>query len=115
MRKELKNFGTYVEMILIVLTFISLIINSLEFTNIIYNCSYDTVNLNNFLVSSLFDILLWVDNILIYLVSIFYIVDTIQQKKHMVLKLSFCLFSICTTMIVSTFIISFIANVFGIF
>lgn len=115
MKKEIKNFGKIVEIILIILTFISLIINTLEFTNIIYNWTYDTETLNSLLISTPFSILLWIDNILIYLVSLFYIIDTIEQKKNMLLKLSFCLFSICTTMVVSISIINLVANLFGIF
>lgn len=115
MRKEIKNFGKLVEILLIILTAISLIISALEHTNMIYNWSYDTMKLNNLLVSTPFTIALWIDNILLFLVSIFYIIDTIQQKKNVFLKLSFCVFSICTTMVVSTLIINGIAKLFGIF
>ena len=112
---EIKNFGKIVEIVLIILTLISLIINALQFTNNIYDCFYDTSNLNSFLISTPFTVLLWVDNLLIYLVSIFYIIDTIQQKKNMFLKLSFCLFSILTTIGVSVSIINFVASLFGVF
>ena len=115
MKKEIKNFGKWIEILLIILTFVSLIISALEYTNIIYNMTYDTTKLNDFVVSTPFSIILWVDNILLFLVSIFYIIDTIQQKKNTFLKLSFCLFSICTTMVMSTFIINGIAKLFGIF
>lgn len=115
MKKEIKNFGKWIEIILIALTTISLIINALHYTNMIYNWSYDTTRLNDLLVSTLFTIVLWIDNILIFLLSIFYIVDTIEQKKNLFLKLSFCLFSICTTMTVSCFIINGIAKIFRIF
>lgn len=115
MNKEIKNFGKWTEIILIVLTFVSLIITALEFTNMIYNTTYNTMKLNDFLVSRPFTITLWVDNILIILVSVFYIIDTIQQKKNIFLKLSFCIISICTTMLVSNFIVNGIAKIFGIF
>lgn len=115
MKKEIKNFGKILEIVLIILTFISLVINALQFTNIIYNLSYNTENLNSLLVSKPFTILLWTDNILIYFVSLFYIIDSVQQKKNLLLKLSFCLFSICTTIVVSTLIINLVANLFGIF
>lgn len=114
-KKEIKNFGKWTEIILIVLTFISLIITALEYTNMLYNITYNTAELNSFLTSSPFTIVLWIDNILIILVSIFYVIDTIQQKKNIFLKLSFCLFSICTTMLVSNFIVNGIAKIFGIF
>ncbi|MBP3920649.1 MAG: hypothetical protein J6D28_03690 [Bacilli bacterium] len=115
MNREIKNFGKIVEVILIILTFVSLVINALEFTNIIYSNSYDTYSLNSLLISKPYNVLLWVDNILIYLVSIFYVVDTIDEKKNMFLRFAFCLFSILTTIVVSTFIINFIASIFGIF
>lgn len=115
MKKEIKNFGKWIEILLIILTFVSLIISALEYTNIIYNMVYDATKLNEFVVSTPFSIILWVDNILLFLVSIFYIIDTIQQKKNIFLKLSFCLFSICTTRVMSSFIISGIAKLFGIF
>lgn len=115
MKKEIKNFGKWIEILLIILTFVSLIISALEYTNRIYNMAYETTKLNDFVVSTPFNIILWVDNILLFLVSIFYIIDTIQQKKNIFLKLSFCLFSICTTMVMSTFIINGIAKLFGIF
>ncbi len=115
MKKEIKNFGKWIEILLIILTFVSLIISALEYTNIIYSMSYDATKLNDFVVSTPFSVILWIDNILLFLVSIFYIIDTIQQKKNIFLKLSFCLFSICTTMVISTFIINGIAKMFGIF
>lgn len=115
MNKEIKNFSKWIEFILIILTFISLIISSLQYTNIIYVNSYDTMKLNDLLVSTPFTVALWIDNILLFLVSIFYVIDTIQQKKNMLLKLSFCVFSICTTMVASTLIINGIAKIFGIF
>lgn len=114
MKKEIKNFGKWVEIILIVLTIISLIISALEYTNLIYSDSFNTIVLNDILISKPFTITLWIDNILIILVSIFYVIDTIEQKKNLFLKLSFCLFSICTTMLMSGLIINGIARIFGI-
>ena len=86
MKKEIKNFGKWVEIILIVLTIISLIISALEYTNLIYSDSFNTIALNDILISKPFTITLWVDNILIILVSIFYIIDTLEQKKNLFLK-----------------------------
>jgi uncharacterized membrane protein len=115
MKKEIKNLEKCIEISLIILTFVSLIISALEYTNITYNMSYDTMKLNDLVVSTPFSIILWIDNILIILLSIFYVIDTIQKKKNMLLKISFCVFSICSTMLVSTFIINGIAKMFGIF
>ena len=115
MKKEIKNFGKYLEITLIILTFISLILAVLVNTNIIYNATYDTLKLNNIVTNSVFNIFLWIDNILIYLISIFYIIDTIKEKKNVFLKISFSIFSICTTLVVSTLIINGVAKIFGIF
>lgn len=111
MKREIKNFGKYIEVSLIILTFISLIISSLQYTNAIYD---NTMKLNNFVASRPFSITLLVDNVLIILLSIFYIIDTIQQKKNILLKISFCILSICSTMIVSSLIINGVAMLFGI-
>ena len=115
MKKEIKNFGKIVEIILIILTIVSLIITSLEYTNMVYNATYDTNVLNALLISTPFTIILWSNNILIYLISIFYIIDTIRYQDNKLLRLSFCIFSILTTIVVQTFIINFIASLFCIF
>ena len=112
MKKEIKNFSKITEITLIILTIISLIISALVYTNIIYDT--DSLTLNNIVISKPFTITLWIDNILIYIVSIFYIADTIEQKKNILLKLSLCIFSICTTIVCSTFIINGIAKIFNI-
>ncbi len=115
MKKEIKNFEKIMGIMLIVLTIISLIINALEYTNMIYINSYNTNNLNDLLVSKPFNILLWLDNILIYICSIFYIVRAVQSKRDILIKVSFSLFSILTTMFMSNLIINGIAVLFGIF
>ncbi len=114
MKKEIKNFGNVIEVELVFLTFINLIICALEYTNIIYAETYDTMRLNNILIGTPFTIFLWLDNILIYITSIFYIIDTIQKKNNMLIKLSFCFVSICTSIVMSTFIINGVAKLFGI-
>lgn len=114
-REKVKNFKNEIEILLVVLTFLSLIMSALEYTNMIYNVSYDTTKLNDFVVSTPFSIVLWIDNILIILLSIFCVIDTIRQKKNVLLKISFCIISICSTMVVSTFIINAVAKLFGIF
>ena len=115
MKESKKEYGKYLEIILIILTFISLIISSLEYTNMIYNWSYDTMKLNDLLISTPFNVALWIDNILLILFSIFYAVDTIRKRKNILLSLSFCIVSLCTTMIVSISIINLIAKIFNIF
>lgn len=115
LKKEIKNFEKFVEIGLIALTIISLMINALEFTNIIYNWSYDTAGLNSLLISKPFNILLWTDNILIYLFGLFYIICAFDSKKDRVLKIAFSIFAILTTIVVSTLIINGVASLFGIF
>ena len=117
MDRKVKTFKNYIEILLVVLTFLSLIMSTLEYTNMIYSVSYDTTKLNDFVVGTPFSIILWIDNILIILLSIFYVIDTItiRQKKNVLLKISFCVISICSTMVVSTLIINTVAKLFGIF
>ena len=115
MNKEIKNFDKVMEISLIVLTFISLIIDALEFTNMIYNNSYITDNLNSLLISKPFNIILWIDNALIYLFSLLYIIDTIKSKKDILLKISLAIFSILTTIVMEVTIINIVASLFGIF
>jgi len=120
MKKEIKNFGKIIEISLVVLTFISLIINAIYMTNHIYSLESELIALNmepinNFCNSSIFNVILWVDNILIYFLLIFYIIDTIQNKKNMFLRISFSLFSVLTTMIVFVGEVNIVSNIFGIF
>lgn len=115
MRKEIKNLDKIVGIVLIILTAISLVINALQFTHGIYNCIYDTTKLNSLLISTPFGVVLWLDNILVYLFGLLYILSAIDTKKDMLLKISFSIFSIVTTMISSTLIINFVATIFGLF
>lgn len=115
MKKEIKNFEKIIQIILIILTIISLIINALQYTYGIYNMTYNTERLNSLLISRPFSILLWCDNILIYIFGLLNIYCSIKSKKEILLNVSFSLFSIFTTMVVATFIINFVASIFGLF
>lgn len=115
MKREIKNFNQMVGIILVVLTGISLVINALLFTNMIYNCSYDTMGLNELLVSTPFNILLWVDNILIFITALFYIISSIKEKKNSFIKISFAVFAVLTTIVVQSFAINWVAELFGVF
>ncbi|MDD3341701.1 MAG: hypothetical protein PHN72_05905 [Bacilli bacterium] len=114
MNKKVNKEGI-VRNILIGLTLGSLIITALLLPNIIYANNYDTTNLNQMLVSPIFNILLFTDNILVYLFGITYIVLGIKSKQEVLLKVSFSIFSILTTIIMLTFIVNFVAECFGIF
>ena len=92
MKKEI-----IVRNVLIVLTFISLIITFLNFTYLAYQeRNIDLIN-----------------NFLVIIFAIIYIVLGIKSKKEVLLKVSFSIFSILTTMVVLTFIINFIASLFN--
>ena len=89
--------------------------SALTFANALYNNSYDTGRLNSLVTSQSFCISLLLDNFLIYLVSIFYLVSAIRSKKDVLIKISFTIFSIVTTATVTTLIINFVASIFGVF
>ena len=99
---------------LIILTFISLIILFLNFTYAIYD-NMNIEKINNVLVNYVNTWLMWIDSLLIFIFGIIYIVLGIKSKKEVLLKVSFSIFSILTTMISITFIINFIAELFGVF
>lgn len=97
---------------LIVLTLISLIIMFLNFTYAVYD-NTNVEAINNLLVNHVNTWVMWIDNILLYIFAILYIVLGIKSKEEVILKVSFSIFSILTSMISLTFIINFIANAFG--
>ena len=107
MRKEI-----IVRNVLIVLTFISLIITFLNFTYLTYQ-ERNIDLINNFLVNYVNNAFLFIDNFLVIIFGIIYIVLGIKSKKEVLLKVSFSIFSILTTMVVLTFIINFIASLFN--
>lgn len=107
MRKEI-----IVRNVLIVLTFISLIITFLNFTYLTYQ-ERNIDLINNFLVNYVNNAFLFIDNFLVIIFAIIYIVLGIKSKKEVLLKVSFSIFSILTTMVVLTFIINFIASLFN--
>lgn len=119
LNKELKHFELIVSIILVILTIVSLSIDVIVNTYNIYGMCQENIyhaeTLNNFIQSKGFNIVIWVDNLLIYLVSIFYIVSAISSKKNVFIKISFAAFSVVTTIIINSFIVNFIAGIFGIF
>lgn len=107
MKKEI-----IVRNVLIVLTFISLIITFLNFTYLTYQ-ERNIDLINNFLVNYVNNAFLFIDNFLVIIFAIIYIVLGIKSKKEVLLKVSFSIFSILTTMVILTFIINFIASLFN--
>lgn len=109
-----ENVEKIVRNTLIVLTLISLIIMFLNFTYAIYD-NMNIESINNVLVNYVNTWLMWIDNILLYIFAITYIVLGVKSKKEVLLKVSFSIFSILTSMISLTFIVNFIAEIFGMF
>ena len=113
--KKMKfNQEIVVRNILIILTFVSIIITFLNYTYITYQ-DMNINKINTFLIQYVNGWLLWVDNILLYIFSIIYIFFGIKSKREVLLKVSFSIFSILTTVIASTLIINLIASLFGMF
>ncbi len=108
------NIEKTVRNCLIFLTFVSLMITILNLTYATYQ-NLDIEKINHLLVSYVNTWLLWVDNILLYVFAIAYIVLALKSKKERILKVSFSFFSILTTMITLTFIINIVAELFGMF
>lgn len=99
---------------LIVLTLISLICNYFEFAYSFYNDStYNFEKINDFLIK--YNLIIIIDNLLLYLFAITYIVLSIKSKKEVLLKVSLSIFSILSTMCVITLITNEIAEAFGVF
>ncbi len=73
------------------------------------------MRLNELLVSTPFNILLWVDNILIFVIALFYIISSIKEKKNSFIKISFAVFAVLTTIVVQSFMVNFVAELFGVF
>lgn len=112
------NIEKLVRNILIILTIISFTITILVITNTIYNdfaLTNNNYSLNNIITDFKFEITFWIDNILIYLFSIIYIILGIKSKQEVVLKIFFSLFSVLSTIVVITLIMNFIAKLYGIF
>lgn len=97
---------------LIILTCISLIITILNFTYVTYQDVNNIDTINNLLVNYV-NKLLWIDNILLYIFAIGYIVLGVKSKKEVLLKVSFSIFSIITAMLSLTMLINILASIFG--
>lgn len=100
-----------VKVALIVLTFISIIITTLNMTYQVYQ-NNNIERINDFLVNFVNTWPLWLDNILVILLAIVYMILGIKSKKEILLKIAFSIFSIMTTMLVLTGIINVFASIF---
>ena len=98
------------------MTVISLIIDLIVFTHGIYNDDMHNIEKINALVTSTpFCILYLIDNCLIYLFAILYIASAIDTKKEMLIKISFSIFAILTTLLITVQLVNIIGGMFGIF
>lgn len=100
--------------VLIILTLISLVITFFNFTYLTYQ-DRNIDRINDFLIHYINGWLLWFDNILLYIFSIWYIILGIKSRKEVLLKVFFSIFSILTAVITLTFIVNFLANLFRMF
>lgn len=100
--------------VLIGLTIISLIITILNFTYQVYE-DLNIIRINDFLVNCVNTWIMWIDNILLYIFAVMYIILGVKSKNEVVLKVSFSLFSILTAIMSLTFIVNVFARLFGIF
>ena len=100
--------------ILIGLTIVSLIITMLNFTYQVYE-DLNVDRINNLLVNFINGWVMWIDNILLYIFAVIYIVIGVKSKNEIVLKVSFSIFSILTAIMSLTFIVNGLAHLFGIF
>lgn len=111
MKREIKSFGKVMEVSLVFLTLISLVLTLLIFTSA-YHIGEESI-LNDLIENNLFLIAIYIENGLLYLVSLLYIIDTIEQKKNMFLRISFTLFSILTTAFCFGSLTNVVAKIFG--
>ena len=116
LKKEVKNYERNVTIILVALTVISLIINVLVYTTGIYSDDtfYNTDAIRNVVNSGWFMTILWVDNIAIYVTNLFYFASIIDSKRDMLVKISFGIFSILSTVLINVQIVNLVAGLFGI-
>ena len=115
LKKELTHYERNVTIVLVVLTVISLVIDFLVYTVGVY--SDDTVNMaaiREVVNSGWFMTLLWVDNIAIYVTNLFYAAAIIDSKRDLIVKVSFAVLSILSTVLINAQIINLIAFAFGI-
>ncbi len=117
LNKEIKNYERNVTIILIVLTVISLIIDFIAYTGMVYSdkVMYDTNTLRAVMNSGWFMTLLWVDNIAIYVTNLFYFAGILDSKRDLLVKIAFAIFSILSTLLINLQIVNLIADLFGIF
>ena len=117
LNKEVKNYERNVTIVLVVLTAISLIIDFIAYTGMVYSDGtlYNTDAIRVIMNSGLFMLLIWVDNIAIYITNLFYFAGIISSKRDMIVKIAFMIFSVLSTILLNLQIVNLIADLFGMF
>lgn len=117
LKKEIKNYERNVSIILVVLTVISLVIDFISYTAMLYGDEtfYHVTAIRSIIDSGLFMTLIWVDNIAIYITNLFYFAGVFDSKRDMVVKIAFAIFSILSTILINLQIVNLIAGAFGMF
>lgn len=113
MNKEIKNFGKIIEVPLVILTFVNLILLACIFAQAQVGDFYPQRAIVSFVQAPFFTPIIFIVNGLIYVLNIFYIIDAIQEKKNVFLKLSFSIFSILTSILCFIALVNIIIEIFG--
>ena len=117
LKKEVKNYERNVTIILVILTVISLIIDFLAYTGMVYNDEiiYNTTAIRSVINSGWFMTIVWTNNIAIYITNLFYFAGILDSKRDLIVKISFAIFSVLSTILINLQIVNLIADAFGIF
>ena len=117
LKKEVKNYERNVTIILVILTVISLIIDFLAYTGMVYNDEiiYNTTAIRSVINSGWFMTIVWVDNIAIYITNLFYFAGILDSKRDLIVKIFFAIFSVFSTILINLQIVNLIADAFGMF
>lgn len=117
LKNEVKNYERNVTIILVILTVISLIIDFLAYTCMVYNDEiiYNTTAIRSVINSGWFMTIVWVDNIAIYITNLFYFAGILDSKRDLIVKISFAIFSVLSTILINLQIVNLIADAFGMF
>ncbi len=117
LKKEVKNYERNVTIILVILTVISLIIDFLAYTGMVYNDEiiYNTTAIRSVINSGWFMTIVWTNNIAIYITNLFYFAGILDSKRDLVVKISFAIFSVLSTILINLQIVNLIADAFGMF
>ncbi len=117
LKKEVKNYERNVTIILVILTVISLIIDFLAYTGMVYGDAsfYNTTAIRSVINSGWFMTIVWTNNIAIYITNLFYFAGILDSKRDLIVKISFAIFSVLSTILINLQIVNLIADAFGMF